>query len=96
MDEIINNINRCKVLQNVDYLFKAICNVKKGEYELIKCIKEKCDQVDKDDTYKYSVLLLIYDYFYDGKCSRKEYIDFVNDYKKNSKFISDILLDLLK
>jgi hypothetical protein len=52
--------------------------------------------VDKDDTYKYSVLLLIYDYFYDGKCSRKEYIDFVNDYKKNSKFISDILLDLLK
>ena len=38
----------------------------------------------------------VYDYFYDGKCSRKEYIDFVNDYKKNSKFISDILLDLLK
>jgi hypothetical protein len=97
IDEIIYSINRCKVLQNVDYLFRIICNVKKGKYESIKSIKEECDSAyENNNGYNYTVIYYIYDYFILNKYTKKDFINIAIKYKDTNKYISDILLDLME
>lgn len=97
IDEIIYSINRCKKLQNIDYLFEGICSVKKGDYNEIKKIKDDCDRAYMNNNgYNYSVLNYIYEYFILHKYNKKDIIDIAIEYKNTNKYMSDILLDLLK
>ena len=94
IDEIIYSINRCKKLHNVDYLFKAICSIKKGNYDDLKIIKEECEKVI--DTYKTDrdIISLIYNYYVKDEYKNKKYKEKIMEIK--NVFKRNILLDLVK
>ena len=96
IDEIINSINRCDKFHDIDYLFKAVYSITNKDYSKLKKIKEECEiKLQHDNIYNYNVLVYLYDYFYENKYSKREYMIFASEYKKNNKYISDMLLNLI-